>query len=95
VIFNTTDNALHGHPEPLNCPPRTARKSIALYYYTKGRPAEEQSAAHSTLYQSESDARGTPAPARRALQSDFKRALSRWVPPAALDFYRRRVRGRR
>jgi len=34
VIFNTTDEALHGHPEPLNTPENIDRLSIALYYYT-------------------------------------------------------------
>jgi hypothetical protein len=51
VIFNTTDFAFHGHPEPLTCPDGWSRKSIALYYYTSGRPAEEVSRPHSTLYQ--------------------------------------------
>jgi hypothetical protein len=27
------------------------RKSLALYYFTNGRPAEEVSGAHSTLFQ--------------------------------------------
>lgn len=51
VIFATTDWAYHGHPEPLTCPPDRSRKSIAMYYYTNGRPAEEHSKPHSTLYQ--------------------------------------------
>ncbi len=34
VIFNTTDSAYHGHPEPLRCPPDVARRSLALYYFT-------------------------------------------------------------
>jgi hypothetical protein len=34
VIFNTDPDAFHGHPEPLRCPPGTARWSLALYYYT-------------------------------------------------------------
>jgi len=42
VIFNTTDNALHGHPDPVTCPTERSRKSIALYYYSNGRPEEEQ-----------------------------------------------------
>ena len=41
VIFNTTDFSFHGHPEPLNCPNNVTRKSIALYYYTNGRPYNE------------------------------------------------------
>jgi 2OG-Fe(II) oxygenase superfamily len=50
VIFNTTDSAYHGHPRPLACPPGRSRKSLALYYYTDVRPAEETSQPHSTLY---------------------------------------------
>ena len=51
VIFSTTDWAYHGHPDPLACPEGMTRKSMALYYYTAGRPAEERSAQHSTLWQ--------------------------------------------
>jgi hypothetical protein len=50
VVFSTTDFSFHGHPEPLTCPEDRARRSIALYYYSNGRPAEELSAPHSTLY---------------------------------------------
>ena len=51
VVFSTTDWSYHGHPDPLQCPQGITRKSIALYYYTNGRPEEEVSDAHSTLYQ--------------------------------------------
>jgi 2OG-Fe(II) oxygenase superfamily len=34
VIFSTTDESYHGHPEPLACPAEVTRNSIALYYYT-------------------------------------------------------------
>lgn len=50
VIFGTTDFTYHGHPEPLQCPPELTRKSLALYYFTNGRPAEEISGEHSTLF---------------------------------------------
>ena len=50
VIFSTTDFTYHGHPEPLTCPEGNSRKSIALYYYTNGRPASEVSEKHSTLF---------------------------------------------
>jgi Rps23 Pro-64 3,4-dihydroxylase Tpa1-like proline 4-hydroxylase/glycosyltransferase involved in cell wall biosynthesis len=43
VIFNTTDDAFHGHPDPLNCPEDISRNSLALYYYTEDRPEEEKS----------------------------------------------------
>ncbi|WP_206603044.1 2OG-Fe(II) oxygenase [Leptolyngbya ohadii] len=51
VIFNTTDFTFHGHPEPLTCPPGNTRKSLALYYYSNGRPAHEtRGGQHSTLF---------------------------------------------
>jgi Rps23 Pro-64 3,4-dihydroxylase Tpa1-like proline 4-hydroxylase len=50
VIFSTTDFSYHGHPEPLQCPPEMTRKSLAMYYYTNGRPASEVSKAHSTIF---------------------------------------------
>jgi hypothetical protein len=41
VIFSTTDFSYHGHPDKLACPEGVNRNSIALYYYTKDRPASE------------------------------------------------------
>ena len=41
VIFNTNDFSNHGHPDPLNCPINLSRKSIATYYFSKGRPQHE------------------------------------------------------
>ena len=41
AIFSTTDFSNHGHPDPLNCPIEISRKSIALYYFSSGRPKEE------------------------------------------------------
>ncbi|MGE0132753.1 MAG: 2OG-Fe(II) oxygenase [Blastocatellales bacterium] len=50
VIFSTTSHSFHGHPVPLSCPDGWTRKSIATYYYTNGRPEEEQGEEHSTLF---------------------------------------------
>ena len=50
VIFSTTDTSFHGHPHPLASPPGVTRKSVSLYYYTNGRPEEERSAAHDTIF---------------------------------------------
>ncbi len=50
VIFSTTDFSNHGHPKPLRCPASTTRKSISLYYYSNGRPEEEKSRPHDTLF---------------------------------------------
>ena len=41
VIFSTNDFSNHGHPDPINCPDSVSRKSIALYYFSKGRPKNE------------------------------------------------------
>lgn len=41
VIFSTTDFSNHGYPKPLNCPTNKFRKSIVIYYFSKGRPVGE------------------------------------------------------
>lgn len=52
VVFSTTSFSYHGHPDPLTCPPGRTRKSLALYYYTNGRPPQElASSEHDTLFQ--------------------------------------------
>ncbi len=50
MIFGTTDFTYHGHPDPLQCPEGMTRKSLALYYFSNGRPAEEISGDHSTIF---------------------------------------------
>ena len=41
VIFSTNDFSNHGHPDPVACPQNQSRKSIALYYFSEGRPPED------------------------------------------------------
>lgn len=48
VMFATTKESLHGHPEPLATPPGVARRSLALYYYTNTWDPAVQS--HTTMY---------------------------------------------
>jgi len=52
VLFSTTDFSYHGQPEPITAPVGMARRSIALYYFTNGRPEHELSPTgeHSTLW---------------------------------------------
>ena len=50
VVFSTTDDSFHGHPDPLACPTSRSRNSLALYYYTAGRPGDQFSKPHSTLF---------------------------------------------
>ncbi len=46
AIFSTTDYSWHGHPDKLTCPPDRSRRSLALYYYSNGRPDSEVNEAH-------------------------------------------------
>jgi Rps23 Pro-64 3,4-dihydroxylase Tpa1-like proline 4-hydroxylase len=39
VVFSTSDGSMHGHPDPLRCPPERSRRSMAWYYYTSPDPA--------------------------------------------------------
>lgn len=53
VIFNTTNNSIHGHPIPLSTPDDVCRQSIAMYYYTKNTTGDtdfEGDKIHSTLW---------------------------------------------
>ena len=77
VVFATTDYSYHGHPLPLSCPSDRTRRSIALYYYTNGRPAEEVSSDHSTLFQQ----RPGETFRRRSVGDGIRRVL----PPVLTD----------
>lgn len=85
VIFNTTDFSFHGHPEPLACPEWVTRKSLALYYYSNGRPDGEVSGEHGTLVHPRPgetiEGLGAQATAARSLKS----MLKRFVPPVVDD----------
>lgn len=50
VIFNTAARSFHGHPDAVSCPPGMTRKSLALYYFTNGRPEEEDHVEHGTMF---------------------------------------------
>lgn len=50
VIFNITDDAFHGHPDPLKSPEGVDRLSFALYYFTEDRPENEKSEKHYALW---------------------------------------------
>lgn len=60
AIFSTTSTSYHGHPDPLTCPEDRTRKSLALYYYTNGRPEEEKNDTHLTLFKDRPQDEGRP-----------------------------------
>ncbi len=52
MIFETSERSWHGF-ERINLPQGSrhlSRKSFAVYYYTRRRPAEETAEEHSTVY---------------------------------------------
>jgi len=55
MIFGTNDFTYHGHPDPLRSPAGMTRKSLALYYFSNGRPAQEISGQHSTIFRARTD----------------------------------------
>lgn len=59
VVFSTSDFSHHGHPHPLSAPPGRVRRSLALYYYTVGRPAEECLDGICPVYDAEGKGRAT------------------------------------
>ena len=51
VVFTTTSFTYHGHPAGLKCPYSRSRRSIALYYFSTGRPSKEVTGKkHTTLF---------------------------------------------
>jgi Rps23 Pro-64 3,4-dihydroxylase Tpa1-like proline 4-hydroxylase len=79
VVFNTDEFSWHGHPDPLACPPGKTRRSIALYYYSNGRPDSEAANAHNTVFKER------PGEVRKLTT---KERLREWVPPAVLRLTR-------
>lgn len=84
VIFTTTDFSYHGHPEPLSCPEGQTRKSLALYYYSNGRPKEElaDGDAHSTIFQERPEESFMEEPIEKAT---VRTVLRKFIPPILID----------
>ncbi len=80
VVFSTTTNSYHGHPDELLCPRDRTRRSLALYYYTVGGPDEEKNRTHSTIF------RVRPGDEKRGA---WKRRIKPFVPPILVDLYNR------
>lgn len=80
VIFNTDEYSWHGHPDPLACPEGKSRRSIALYYYSNGRPESERAASHNTIFKER------PGEHYRMTVRDVARGL---MPPLLLQALKR------
>jgi Rps23 Pro-64 3,4-dihydroxylase Tpa1-like proline 4-hydroxylase len=85
VVFSTTEHSFHGHPHPLACPPDRSRRSLALYYYSNGRPEEARVAAptHNTVWGEQGR-----DPAARTPGERLREIVRRVTPPIVLDAVR-------
>ncbi len=46
LVFTTSFDSYHGHPDALTCPPDVARRSMALYYFTEEAHGAERRATN-------------------------------------------------
>jgi hypothetical protein len=84
VIFNTDADSFHGHPDPLNTPEGTFRRSIALYYYTASKQIYNEVPSTSTIYHARPG--DDAATQREAKRLRYEQRLRQWVPPALMRY---------
>lgn len=88
VVFSTSEGSYHGHPDPLTCPDNRARRSLATYYYTNGRPEEEIAQGHSTVFR----ARPGASEEKRGFGEAVTRAALAVTPPILVKALRKLTR---
>jgi len=87
VIFNTEEDAYHGHPNELLVPNSVTRKSIALYYYTGSPSVYGEAHNVSTIFKAKSDDNALIK--FKSLQQNLKEryfSLNQWMPPILYYF---------
>lgn len=89
AIFSTTDFSWHGHPDPLTCPPDRSRRSLALYYYTNGRPASEVSEANRKRITTTFAARKGQDSARMTVFNNLVNLANDLLPPIVVKAIKR------
>jgi 2OG-Fe(II) oxygenase superfamily len=85
MIFGTNDFTYHGHPDPLQSPEGMTRKSLALYYFSNGRPSDEVTGQHSTIFRARTDDEFRPTFNQR-----LRTVVSDLLPPIITRNLRRR-----
>lgn len=84
VVFSTTSDSYHGHPDPLTCPEGRSRKSMAMYYYSNGRPERETvpgKELHNTVFVGRNGMKGDV--------SKFRDRVRLFVPPIIFRLFNR------
>ena len=89
VVFTTSLDSYHGHPDPLACPPERSRRSMALYYYTSPREHFAEIPVRTTQFQVRPDTSD-----KTDRQIKRRHLIEDWVPPGARRF-RQRLRAAR
>lgn len=84
VVFNTSLDSFHGHPDPLTCPPDRDRRSIATYYYTALEDSVSAKPSRTTTFQVRP---GTADANDRKVKVDH--LIGDWVPLRMQRFARR------
>lgn len=76
LVFTTSFDSFHGHPDGLTCPPGEARRSLALYYFTE-EVAPVRRATHYRARPEESAVRRAAIAADRVLLDVYDRVKRR------------------
>jgi hypothetical protein len=77
LVFTTSDDSFHGHPDGLTCPPDMARRSLAMYYFTE-ESAPVRKATNYRARPEESRLRKTTIAADRTVLDLYDRLKRRW-----------------
>jgi len=84
VVFNTSLDSFHGHPDPLTCPDTRDRRSIATYYYTAFEDGLTGVTKRNTNFQARP---GTGDRADWAIRAEH--FINDWVPPRLQRYAKR------
>jgi hypothetical protein len=76
LVFTTSVDSYHGHPDGLTCPPGEARRSMALYYFTE-ESAPVRRSTHYRARPEESAGRRAVIAADRVVLDLYDRAKRR------------------
>ena len=81
AIFSTTDFSYHGLPDPITCPENMSRRSLALYYYSNGRPLSELSERGADVHTKFVDRKGNKSEAKMRRFNTFVNVVTDVTPP--------------
>ena len=84
VVFNTSLDSYHGHPDPLDCPPEVDRRSIATYYYTALATPVTSTISRTTTFQARPFTTD-----RTDWRVKVDHLIGDWIPPRLQRYARR------